>query len=491
MKAGWFSRRSAGFRRLWQRDWLQRLSGQLVLSHVFVAVVVLAFALGVAQVTFRQYLVRSQFERLSAQGRAITQVLHGFFVGTMSFDSASLVIQDLQGTLNDRVYVVNNAGGIEPLQGGRGNVPLVPPTESALVQVFEQNQTYRGIVAGNLLMVGVPVSINPGSVDYGVFLESPLSLTNRTAGSLTRLLLFAELAAVILVGALAYAVSQRLSMPLENLRQVVAGAGQQGEDQNLRATEGEGPVEVQALAHEFNRLEDRIEAQVAQLTREAEARDALMAHVAHDLRTPLTSIRGFLEAVRDGVATGESHDRAVEVAWEETLRLQRLVDRLLKATRIRSEGGPMAPVSVHDWVQKTVERVTPVLEQKNLHLLWDQDEDGIVWGNEDYLMEALLNLLDNAMKWSPQGGRIRIETECRGEHMAVRVADEGPGIPEEILPRVFERFVTGDASRQQSSGLGLSIVDEVARQHHGEVTIRSSESQGTVVEIQLPLFQGA
>lgn len=238
-------------------------------------------------------------------------------------------------------------------------------------------------------------------------------------------------------------------------------------------------------------MEDRIETQMNQLKREAEARDALMAHVAHDLRTPLTSIRGFLEAVQDGVAEGDSRDRAIEVAWEETLRLQRLVDRLLKATRIKSEGGSMVPLSTLRWVKKTVERVRPVLEQHQLSLDWVKQEDGIILGNEDYLVEALLNLLDNAIKWAPAGSLIEIASQKKPGHMVVSVKDYGPGIPEELLPRVFERFVTGDPSRQQSSGLGLSIVDEVVKQHHGRVRISSRPGKGTIVELVLPMVDDA
>lgn len=472
----------------WMHNWSRRLSGQLVLSHVFVAAVVLAFALGVAQLTFRHYLVRSQETTLASQADKINRyVMHPFFLGTWSREQASFFIRILQGTLSDRVLVFSYEGHLL-LEAGSANVSPAVPAPSVMARVMDAGQNYRGTQNG-LAVVGVPVRLARNNVAGSLFLESPLSTSSSTANSLTRLLLFGELGAIILVGALAYAIAGRLSGPLVKLRQVVAGTGRSGESENRRADEGEGPVEVQALAHEFNRLEDRIDTQMNQLRREAEARDALMAHVAHDLRTPLTSIRGFLEAVRDGVAVAESHDRAVEVAWEETLRLQRLVDRLLKATRIRSDGGTMEVLSTRVWVEKTLERIAPVLEQNELALQWDKQDDGPVFGNEDYLVEALLNLLDNAVKWSPPGSTIQVGTERRQETMAIWVKDQGPGIPEELLPRVFERFVTGDASRRQSSGLGLSIVDEVARQHRGQVTIHSQPNQGTVVELVLPLAE--
>ena len=464
--------------------WLKRLSSQLVLSHVFVAVVVLAFALGVAQISFRQYLIRSQIATITQQTKPLATAFQGYFAapGPSKLPYA-LAIEVLAKALNDRVYVYDAQSGQRIFQSPQKEPPLVPIPEQAFVSVLEYGRSYHHRIGSDVVVVGIPVFAGPHNVEGAVFVESPLSLTDRTANSLLGLLLLGEVVAVIVVGALAYAIARQLTKPLDNLRQVVA---QSGDPASLRAVEGEGPLEVQALAHEFNRLEDRIDAQMAQLTREAESRDALMAHVAHDLRTPLTSIRGFLEAVRDGLATGEAHDRAVDVAWEETLRLQRLVDRLLKATRIRSETVAVEPVSVRDWVDTTLERVGPVLQQKQIDLDWTQSQDGTILGNEDYLVEALVNLLDNAIKWSPEGGRIQIETAQDGDAMVVSVQDQGPGIPEELLPRVFERFVTGDASRQQSSGLGLAIVDEVIKRHQGTVEIHSAPGEGTRVSLRIP-----
>lgn len=477
----------------WLRAWTGRLPGQLVLSHVFVAAVVLAFALGVAQVTFRHYFVQAQINTLTAEAQQVNKYLvQPYFQGSTQFSGLGLIRQytAVVGTvMQDRVVVITPELPRPLLNTGDGNFTALYPNSSALVNVIERGHTYGG-VQGGLTIVGVPIMAGKGNVAAGLFLEAPLSESTSTANTLTRLLVLGEIGAIIVVGALAYAIANRLSRPLTQLRGVVARSALSNDGAKMRAVEDEGPVEVQTLAHEFNRLQDRVDTQMTQLKREAEARDALLAHVAHDLRTPLTSIRGFLEAIRDGVAVDESHDRAVAVAWEETLRLQRLVNRLLKATRIRSEGGPMEVLSLRSVVEKTIERIKPILNQKQLLLAWGTQDDGPVYGNEDYLVEALLNVLDNAIKWSPPGSTIQVGSERRENTMIAWVRDEGPGIPEELLPRVFERFVTGDPSRQQSSGLGLSIVDEVARQHGGGVQIRSQVGRGATVELILPVFGG-
>ncbi|AEJ38971.1 sensor histidine kinase [Sulfobacillus acidophilus TPY] len=466
--------------------WYQQLSTRLVLSHVFVAVLVLAFALGVSQVTFRQYLVRSQMARLVSQADAIAPVMHGYFTGAIYPEMGVYLVNLLQGTLNDRVFVVDDTGQVL-LETGSPRIPVTPLPEPVLARVLESGLPYRGILNQHVAAVGVPIVVG-NQVAGGVFLESPLSLANRTAGSLTRLLVLGEMVAVVVVGALAYEISQRLAQPIDRLRRTVATMGQGPE--SVRA-EVQGPTEVQALAVEFNRLQDRIERQMEQLRREAEARDALLAHVAHDLRTPLTSIRGFLEAIEDGVATGEQQKRAIHVAWEETLRLQRLVDRLLKATRIWSQTGSRERLALQAWVGKTIERVRPVADRAQVGVVWQNRQDGVMWGNEDYLMEALMNVLDNAIKWSPPGSTVEVISDVVDGQAVIEVDDQGPGIPDELLPRVFERFVTGDLSRQGSSGLGLAIVEDVVRQHQGSVVIERRPEGGTRVTLRFPVEEAS
>lgn len=457
------------------RGMLRSLSARLVLSHVAVAVMVLVFALLVSRVTFRQYLVRSQLNSLTTQGEEISHVMSGYFTAKLYGSTATYLVKVLQSTLKDRVYVVDNTG--QPLLGPSSG-PEAIFSQSALRRVLIQGKNYRNTVGDDEAEVGVPVRTRQ-HIWGGVFLTSPLEHSNRTADTLTSLLILGEAAAVVLAAAFAYGISRRLSKPLENLRETVA---EFADGRHVRA-QIEGPSEVQGLADEFNQLQDRIEGQIVQLHREAESRDALMAHVAHDLRTPLTSIRGFLEAIQDGVATGEQHDRAVAIAWEETLRLKRLVDRLLTATRIRSGAVTKVAVDVTAWIQATMDRMEPVAAQRGVGLVWKTRQGGTLLGVEDYLVEALMNLLDNAIKWTSPGSVVTVDSQWEDESLVVTVADRGPGVPEELLPHVFDRFVTGDKSRTDSSGLGLSIVSDVMRQHGGSAHIRNREGGGTIVTL--------
>ncbi len=470
----------------WWRRIGQSLSSRLILSQVAVSIMVLAIALGISNITFRNYLVNSQVKSLAVRGQSISRVMQGYFSGSLYGSEAVYLVNVLQGTLDDRVFVVDNIGQLL-IKTGNSKLPTVPWSKPILDTVLVKGKEFRGVLNDRDVsdaMVGVPVVVN-GHVDGAVFLEAPVSYSNRTARSLTGLLLLGELAAIVMAAVLAYGFSRRLARPLVSLRRTVA---QMGDEPSAVHAREEGPQEVRELAQEFNRMADRITQQMHQLRKEAEVRDTLLAHVAHDLRTPLTSIRGFLEAIRDHMVEGAGLDRAVEVAWDETLRLKRLVDRLLATTRIQSGVGEKSPVRVSVWINTTLERVAPLAVETNHPLVWHHRDDATILAVEDYLVEALINVIDNAAKWAPPGTPITIDSVLSDgdSRIAVSVSDEGPGIPSELIDHIFERFVTGDKARQGSSGLGLSIVHEVMSQHRGTVTARNKEGGGTVISMFLP-----
>jgi signal transduction histidine kinase len=357
---------------------------------------------------------------------------------------------------------------------------------SAIV-VAESGRLWQGLVRTNgKLLAAVAVPVVAGQQVAGVLvLETPLSGATETAWSVTSLVFWGELVAVLLAAIVAYSFSRRLSWPLVYLRRSVADLGPDRWQDPIHL---DGPLEVEELAGEFNQMQGRIHQQMVSLEQEKAKRDALLGHVTHDLRTPLTSIRGFLEAIRDGVVEGAGQARAVDVALEETLRLQRLVNRLLEATRIQSGTAPKYPVSVNAWIADTVERLGPVARSKAVKLEWTAPaESPTVQGVRDHLVEALMNVIDNAIKWAPAGTAVEVKERIEPGQVVVSVRDHGPGIRPEILPRVLDRFVTGDASRTDSSGLGLSIVADVMEEHGGDIVVENHSDGGAAVSLYLPL----
>ncbi len=267
-----------------------------------------------------------------------------------------------------------------------------------------------------------------------------------------------------------------------------------GGNSATRAPESGGD-EVAALARSFNQMAAELEARVQELKASDRLRRQLLADVSHELMTPLTAIRGYLETLSlpGAVADDATRDRYLRVVTEETLRLESIVGDLLDLARLEGGGGSVLhrePVPV-DWLfSRVAERHEVGLRDRGIRL--DRRiERGAerVDGDARRLEQALQNLAANAVRHTPPGGHIVLSAEPIDGRVVIRVADTGIGIAPEHVAFVFDRFYKADAARAQGdgmgSGLGLSIVKAIIERHGGQVAVSSVPGNGTVFEITL------
>jgi len=232
---------------------------------------------------------------------------------------------------------------------------------------------------------------------------------------------------------------------------------------------------------------------VTEETRIEEARRRFVADVGHELRTPLTTIQSYLDTVHSepGIEPAVRH-RFVGVALAETQRMVRLVKDLLTLSQTDSATLPMAKdaIAPDDLIEDVLERLQPSVASKAIQVRRDiGDHLPRVRGDRDRLIQVLANIVLNAIEYSPSGSTLGVSAEAHGRQLAIRVADEGPGIPEDDLPHIFDRFYRVDKARSRSlggTGLGLAIAREIARAHGGDVTITSRLGSGTEVTVTLP-----
>ncbi len=224
-----------------------------------------------------------------------------------------------------------------------------------------------------------------------------------------------------------------------------------------------------------------------------ELRKEFVANVSHELRTPLTMIKGFVETLRDGAMADSIKGPEFLATIEKHVdQLTNLVSDLLELSRLESrEGLPRrARVEVGSTLARVVEFMKPAAEKKRqaLELSVNGRLPGVA-GDPDYLERAISNLVDNAIKYTPEGGRIRVSARQDDSNVVIEVADTGIGIPPVDVPRVFERFYRVDKSRSREmggTGLGLSIVKHVVQVHGGTVDVESVVGKGTTFRVRLP-----
>lgn len=225
-------------------------------------------------------------------------------------------------------------------------------------------------------------------------------------------------------------------------------------------------------------------------------KDEFIAVVSHELRTPLTSIKGALGLIASG-KLGTLTENGVEmarIACENTQRLELLVNDLLDINKIQLAGASlkMAPVALHDLIDKVLRTNQPYADKSNIEFVRVPDTLGEVriFGDENRLIQVLTNLLSNAIKYSSTGGQVRVSVREEEQAIRVSVSDDGPGVPLEYQPHVFEKFSQADASdtRQQGgTGLGLAISKEIVERHGGRIGFESTPGQGATFHFDLPL----
>ncbi len=240
--------------------------------------------------------------------------------------------------------------------------------------------------------------------------------------------------------------------------------------------------EIGELARAFNQTLERLE-------RLFRSQQRFLADVSHELRTPLTSVRGNLDLMR---RFGEYDEESMEVIQDETERMSRLLGDLLLLARADSGGLPLRhePVELDNILFDVYRQVSRIEKPVTLELK-EVDQVGIL-GDEDRLKQLMLNLVDNAVKYTPPGGTVRLSLAKENGWSHLSVSDTGVGIPAEDLPHIFDRFYRVDKARsreQGGSGLGLAIAKWVAQAHGGGIQVKSTPGMGTTFTVSLPVYE--
>jgi signal transduction histidine kinase len=301
-----------------------------------------------------------------------------------------------------------------------------------------------------------------------------------------RPVLQAALLGLLVSIALAWLVAKWVVAPLRRMglaaRAVAAG-------DYSRAIPIEGPDEVRGLGEAFDEM-------VRQLDASQSSQRDFVANVSHELRTPLTSIQGFAQAILDGAAA-EPHAQkhAAEVIFNESDRLRRLVEDLLDLARIDS--GQVVfqrvPVDLGLVIRGVEERLSLRAAEQQVEFINLISELPLITGDGDRLAQVFTNLMDNASKHSPPGAQVTLRSAIAAGWVLIHIDDQGGGIPEEDLSRIFERFYRVDRSRKsghvQGAGLGLAISRQIVEAHFGRLEVQSRMGHGSRFTVSLPIIR--
>jgi len=297
-------------------------------------------------------------------------------------------------------------------------------------------------------------------------------------------LLQAGVIALIAAFVLSLLMARWISTPLKRISQ----EARQVADGHAHPIPPKGPIEVRHLASAFNDMTRQV-----QTTRQSQK--DFIANISHELKTPLTSIQGFAQAVRDGtVQSNEDLHQAADVIESEAIRMHRLVQDLL--TLEKMDAGTvlfdMQVFNANDLLSAAERKFAARAEDAGIDLLVTHPvEDAVITGDSDRLMQVLDNLLDNAIKFTPRGGEISLYNQIIDKAVLIHVSDTGKGIPPSEQQRIFERFYQVDKARTRGKwrgyGLGLAISKQIVETHGGSLSIISAAGEGSHFVVKLPL----
>lgn len=298
-------------------------------------------------------------------------------------------------------------------------------------------------------------------------------------GALGRPIIQAAFMGLVVAVLMAVIVSRTIARPLLHIADAARAVAAGDYTQQVPVT---GPPEVRTVAEAFNQMTHEVQAS-------QKAQQDFMVNISHDLKTPLTSIQGYAQAIMDG-ATPDPVQSA-GVIHEEATRLNRMVAEITDLARLQDGQFTLNKVDLD--LGKIVEaighRLTIVAEKKEIDLRVETDSLPLVNGDGDRLAQVVTNLISNALKYTPRGGKVRVKTQVNNGGVEVIVQDTGIGIPKDDLPRIFERFYQVDKARgpRRGTGLGLAITREIVQAHGGTISVTSAgENRGSVFTVWLP-----
>ncbi len=292
--------------------------------------------------------------------------------------------------------------------------------------------------------------------------------------------------ALLLAGAGGYFIASRALLPIDRITRTAQGIN--ASDLSRRIDYTGPPDELGRLAATFDEMLNRLQSSFDRERR-------FTADAAHELRTPLTALKGAIGVTLSQPRGPAEYSDSLQEMEGQVDRLIRLSHDLLFMARL-DQGKVQRredPIALDDLLTAVVDQVRPLAEAKSITLLGSDAQGLTVTGDMDLMIRLFLNLLDNAIKFTPAGGRVSMEAERSNTEVTIAIRDTGPGIPTEHRAHLFERFyrVGGDRSRpdgQGGAGLGLAIAYEIARAHGGTLRVHSTLGEGTAFLLTLPLF---
>ena len=458
-----------------------------LLKYFGTALMLFALIIGsVFVILFRESAVQMNRDALRQRAEAMASVLSGYasrqqgVMGSRAGYGAYLKLLD-EIAMTD-VWVVDREMNL--ITAGKPGLAyayqdLPPDAEAVVASVFGGattfSESFSGLLDAPTITVGTPIASN-NSVAGALLLHAPASGVDQAMRQGLTAMGISLAAALFLSAILAALLSMKFTRPLERMEEAAVSLASGAYGTKTGVTQRD---EIGKLANAIDQLSEKLQDAEGERDKLNKLRQAFIANISHELRTPVTVLRGSLEALCDRVV--EKPEQVEEYHRQmlgETIALERLVNDLMDLTRLENVDFPieMQTVDLGDALDDAVRSARGIARAKDIDIRVERSAPVVITGDYGRLRQMLLIVLDNAVKYSPKGSVV----EARLTPELVSIRDHGPGIPPEDMKHIFDRFYRASAVRDtQGSGLGLAIARRIAERHGVRIVVESRPGQGT------------
>ncbi|MDD5018287.1 MAG: HAMP domain-containing sensor histidine kinase [Eubacteriales bacterium] len=459
---------------------------------VYLLIIVMALTLvgGIFFETLKNDFLNSQMDTMIVNAQEINEWATENYYGRMSYDEFGARLMekaDAEGTV---IWLISSLGTVymiaDPEEKGEIEETFSSKSTQTFLEETQQGNFARQVsnvdssFKGAVMSVAIPLTID-GTIVGAIVVHREVNDFNVGINSIFIQVLFPLLISVLFASVLVLILARHIVKPIKEISHASAELARGNLDWRVKPKTRD---EIGELAESFNKMADELKLQDG-------LRNTFIANVSHELRSPLASVQGFIQGMLDRAIEEEDRDKYLEIVLGETKRMNTLISDLLSLAKIESGQFPIeiSEFDINELLRRCIIMLEQRIEEKHLMVnIQLGEEKMLVWADEGRISQVITNLIDNAVKFSYDGGELKIWTHSIDNKVYVNIADTGEGIPLEEQPYIFERFYKVDKSHSRNTpgtGIGLSIVKRIITQHGEKIHLQSAEGKGTTFTFTL------
>lgn len=476
----------------------KNLFGKLLGTYTLVTFITIVIVSLFFYIFFSQYYFGVKEKQLLFQGKEMADILSEN-IKNEDFEKVNELVDNFNKVNISHMWIVDKNNNIISGTKELNHDDKICPNSNQVERALNGEEVYnKGLIKyvnEPVLSVALPIYAQD-KIQGAIFVCNPLSDIINSIMETFKIVIFAGVIAIFISLFVSYFISMSIVKPIKEITDISLEMSKGNFSQKAKIDSSD---EIGKLAETFNymmatldKTMNDLEDEKNKMVKLEKLQRQFVANASHELRTPLTSVRGYVEAILDGVMKDKEEERKyLSIILKETLRMHRLVNSLLDLSRI--ESGQIKinkkKLNISLVVIRTVMKLKPIIEDQEIQLILDIPEKlPMIWGDEDLIEQVIINYITNAARYTSAGGSITVKAEQNINEVSVHVIDTGIGISTENLTKVWGRFYKIDETRQLSkegAGLGLSLVKEILQLLGGRVAVESELGKGSIFSFSL------